>query len=109
MAMVEGGLHHRVCAAAPYGVEVAWLAMNQKVIVYHIHESQPLTRQIPISEQWKYPRPQSWYEHDELHSLVRISKALDKFCQVGRSYVLKNESDYERKFTSSRALEIVPS
>jgi hypothetical protein len=41
--------------------------------------------------------PQTWFEHKELDKLVRVRKALDKFCQDGRSYVFKHESDYERK------------
>lgn len=37
MASREGGSENdRVCAAAPYGVEVSWLAMNQKVIRCHV-------------------------------------------------------------------------
>jgi hypothetical protein len=42
MAMMGDGPFHRVCAAAPHGIEVAWLAINQKVIGHHIHESQVL-------------------------------------------------------------------
>jgi len=42
MAMMGDGPFHRVCAAAPYGIEVAWLAINQKVTEHYIHKSQPL-------------------------------------------------------------------
>lgn len=56
--------------------------------------------------------PQFWYQHAEFDKLVRIGKALDKFPQIGRSYVFKDERDYERKssipnYSSSRLIEQV--
>jgi hypothetical protein len=42
MAMMGDGPVHRVCAAAPHGIEVAWLAINQKVIGFYTYQSWPL-------------------------------------------------------------------
>jgi len=45
--------------------------------------------------------PQSWYEYKGIDRLVTIRKALDRFCHIGRSYVFKDETDYDRTSIAS--------